>query len=271
MSTLSLGGFSTHDANIAYFHSPLIESVIAFFMLVAGISFVTHYGVWTRRRLRDYWRDRESRTYLVVILVSCVAIAIYLFVTGTDGAPLTALRHSAFNVISLATDCGFVSDDYDRWPLAAPLWMLLLSCGCACSASAGGGIKMIRTLILFRQSTREIRGLLHPSSVQTLKIGRRPVRERVVLSVLAFIHLYTLCVVLFTLLLIIGGAEPVSAFSAIIAAINNNAHGLRAVGPGSTFAGLSDFQTWVCTAAMLIGRLEIFVVILPFTPAFWRE
>ncbi len=270
-STLSLGGFSTHDANIAYFHSPLIEFIVGLFMLLAGVNFATHYATWRTRSLRPYLKDHESRAYFAVIAASCALIAAYLALSGTYPNVLAALPHAAFNVISLATDCGFVTDDYDHWPIAAPLSMLLLSCVCASSASAGGGIKMMRTLILFKQSEREVRGLLHPSAVQTLKIGERPMSERVVLSVLAFVHVYVVSIISFTLLLMITGLDPLSAFSAVIAVINNTAHGMHAVGPGSTFAGLNDFQLWACSAAMLIGRLEIFIVIMPFMPSFWRE
>jgi trk system potassium uptake protein TrkH len=270
-STVSLGGFSTHDDNIAYFHSPVIEFVIGVFMLLAGINFATHYAAWRRRSPRAYFRDHESRTYIIVVLASCVLIAAYLALSGVYPDTLVALRRSAFNVISLATDCGFVSSDYDRWPIAATLWMLLLSCLCAASVSSGGGIKMVRTLVLLKQGAREVKGLLHPSMVQTLKLDGRPLSDRVVLSVLAYAHLYVLSIAFFTLLLLLGGLDPLSAFSAALAAINNTAHGLHAVGPGSTFANLGDYQLWVCTAAMLLGRLEIFLVVMPFLPSFWRE
>jgi trk system potassium uptake protein TrkH len=149
--------------------------------------------------------------------------------------------------------------------------MLLLSC-LACSAgSTGGGIKMVRTLILFKQSARELFGLVHPTAVHTLKIGNSVVAERAALSVLSFVHLYTITVIGFTLLLVGSGLDFLTAFSAVIATINNGAHGLHGVGPGSTFAGLNDFQLWVCTVSMLAGRLELFILVVPFTRAFWRE
>jgi trk system potassium uptake protein TrkH len=271
MSTLSLGGFSTHDASIAYFHSPLIESVLAVFMLIGGINYMTHFNAWRERRLGIYPEDSEAIAFLTLVLGSCVLVAVYLVISGIYPNLLTSLRHAAFNVISMATDNGFVSADYDDWPLAAPLWMLLLACVACSTGSTGGGIKMIRTLILFRQSGREVDSLVHPNVVRALKIGERVIPERVVQSVLGFVHLYAISVIGLTFVLILSGLDFLSASSAIISTINNTAHGLRAVGPGSTFQGLTDFQTWVCIVSMLLGRLEIFVLLVPLTPSYWRE
>lgn len=271
LSALSLGGFSTHDANIAYFHSPLIETVLMGFMLLAGINFATHALAWRDFSLRAYRRDAEAKAYVPLLLVSCLLVAVYLEWHRVYGDFGTTLRLAAFQVISLATDCGFVATDYDRWPLAAPLWMLLLSCFAASSGSTGGGIRMIRTLILFRQSGRQISGLVHPRAIRSIKIGGYAIPDEAVYAVLGFVHLYALSIVGLTFLLVASGVDFLSAFSAIIAAINNNAHGLRAVGAAATFQDFSDFQTWVCTAAMLLGRLEIFLLVVPLTRAYWRE
>ncbi len=268
-SALSLGGFSTHDANIGHFNSPAIEVVLEVFMLLAAINFATHFLALRKRNLRSYLHDVEARTMLLVVLGSVLVVAAYLRLDDVYGNNLTALRHSAFNLISMATDCGFVSVNYGAWPLAAGLWMLLLSCVCASAGSTGGGIKMFRTLILFRQSSRELRSLVHPSAVSSVKVGGQVVNDRVVSAVLGFIHFYALSVVGLTFLLMVSGMDFLSAFSAIIATINNAGPGLHMVGPAANYAGLTDFQTWVCAVSMLLGRLEIFMLLVPLTPAFW--
>ncbi|MBL6749335.1 MAG: TrkH family potassium uptake protein [Nevskia sp.] len=270
-SVLSLSGFSTHDASIGYFDSPLIELVLVVFMLLAGINFATHYLAWRRKSLRVYARDAEARAFLVLLLASCMGLALYVRLQGVYPDYWSALRHAGFNTIAVATGCGLFSADYDAWPLFAGLWMLLLSCLAASAGSTGGGIKMVRTLILFKQSSRELFGLVHPTAVHTLKVGGQVITARAALSVLSFVHLYTVTIVGLTLVLILSGMDVLSAFTAIIATINNGAHGLREVGPTHNFASLSDFQLWVCTFSMLAGRLELFVLIVPFTPAYWRE
>ena len=270
-SVLSLGGFSTHDASVGYFNSFQIELVLMAFMLMAGINFATHFTSWREGSARPYLRDSEAHWYLLLVLGSCLLVGLGVWWHGDVQSLPLALRQASFNVISVASTTGLVTTDYALWPVYAPLWMLLLSCLSVSAGSTGGGIKMIRTMILFKQSMREMRQLLHPSSVQALKIGRDTVQERVVMSVLGFIHLYTISIITLTFLLLISGLDFLSSFTAVIATINNAGPGLGAVGPSGTYAPLTDFQTWVCTASMLLGRLEIFVLIVPFTPAFWRE
>jgi len=149
--------------------------------------------------------------------------------------------------------------------------MLFLSCVAASSGSTGGGIKMIRTLVLVKQAGREFIMLLHPAAINPLKIGGHVIANNIVFAVLGFIFLYFMSVATLTFALLISGLDFISAFSAIIACINNAGPGLGVVGPASNFGVLSDFQTWVCTLAMLIGRLEIFTVLILFTPMFWRR
>ena len=168
-------------------------------------------------------------------------------------------------------DGGFVNTDYAQWPMAAGLWILILSCIAASAGSTGGGIKMIRTLILFKQSARELVSLVHPSAVSTLKIGGQAVSDRTTLSVFGFIHLYTISVVALSLVLIVSGLDAVTAFSAIISTMNNAGPGLGVVGPASTYQPLGDFQTWICSLTMLLGRLELLSVLVLFTPQFWRR
>jgi len=270
-AAMGLGGFSTHDASVGYFNSPAIEAVLIVFMLLAAMNFTTHFMVLREKNWRLYLRDTEAMSTLALILTSCVAIAGFLWWQGTYPNFWTALRHASFNLVSLATDCGFASVDFNQWPIFAPLWMLFLSCIAASSGSTGGGIKMIRTLVLVKQAGREFLKLLHPQAINPLKIGGQVIPNNIVFSVLGFIFLYFMSVVTLTFALVISGLDFISAFSAVIACINNAGPGLGVVGPASNFGVLTDFQTWVCTLAMLLGRLEIFTLLIIFTPRFWRR
>ena len=270
-SALGLGGFSTHDANIGYFNSPAIEFVLMAFMLLAALNFATHFLVWREKSLKLYLRDAEAVATITLILASCLGLAVFLWWHGTYPNFWTALRYASFNLMSIATDCGFSSTDFNQWPIFAPMWMLFLSCITVSSGSTGGGIKMVRTLILFKQAGREFRRLLHPTTVNPMKIGGNVVANNIVFAVLGFIFLYFMTVVTLTFALLISGLDFISAFSAIIACINNAGPGLGLVGPAGNYGVLSDFQTWVCTIAMLVGRLEIFTVLILFTPHFWRR
>ncbi len=270
-AAMGLGGFSTYDASVGHFDSPAIEIVLMVFMLIAAMNFATHFLAWRGKSLKPYWRDSEAVATVAVTLASCVGIAAFLFWQGTYNNFWTALRYASFNLISVATDCGFASTDFNQWPIFAPVWMLLLSCIVASSGSTGGGIKMVRTLILFKQAGREFHKLIHPAAVNPMKIGGAIIANNVVFAVLGFIFLYFMSVVMLTFALLISGLDFISSFSAIIACINNAGPGLGVVGPAGNYGVLSDFQTWVCTVAMLIGRLEIFTVLILFTPQFWKR
>ena len=270
-STMSLGGFSTHDASIAYFNSPLIEFVLMVFMLLAVINFATHFLALRQKSLLPYLRDAEGKASIALIVGSCIGIAVFLWWQGVYPAFWTALRHASFNLISIATSSGYASADFNQWPIFAPLWMMFLACIAASSGSTGGGIKMIRTLILFKQAGREFLKLLHPAAVNPMKIGGLVVPNNIVFAVLGFIFLYFMSVVTLVFILLISGLDFITAFSAVLACINNFGPGLGQVGPASNYAGLTDFQTWVCAWAMLLGRLEIFTVLILFTPGFWKN
>ncbi|MDH2917797.1 MAG: potassium transporter TrkG [Sideroxydans sp.] len=270
-AAMGLGGFSTYDASVGHFDSPVIEAVLIVFMLIAAMNFATHFLVWRGKSFKPYAHDKEGLATIAAIVLSCIGIAAFLYQQGTYTNFWTALRHASFNLVSVATDCGFASQDFNLWPIFAPMWMLLLSSVVASSGSTGGGIKMVRTLILFKQGGRELHKLLHPAAVNPMKIGGAVIPNNVVFAVLGFIFLYFMTVVTLTFALLISGLDFISAFSAIIACINNAGPGLGVVGPASNFGGLTDFQTWVCTTAMLVGRLEIFTVLILFTPQFWRR
>lgn len=270
-AAMGLGGFSTHDASVGFFNSPAIELVLIVFMLLAAMNFATHFLVWREKSMKLYLHDSEGIATIALILLSCLGIGFFLWWQGTYPSFWTALRHASFNLVSLATDCGFAGEDFNKWPIFAPLFMLFLSCISASSGSTGGGIKMVRTMILFKQAGREFRKLLHPAAINPMKIGGHVIPNNIVFSVLGFIFLYFMSVVILIFALLISGLDFISAFSAIIACVNNAGPGLGVVGPASNFGVLNDFQTWVCTLAMLIGRLEIITLLIIFTPKFWQR
>ncbi|WP_300453754.1 potassium transporter TrkG [Accumulibacter sp.] len=270
-ATMGLGGFSSHDASFGYFDSPLIEAVSVFFMLIAGCNFATHYVALSGRSLRPYKADPEAGMFLLVTLGSVVGIAVFLVAHDVYPTLSEALRFSAFNVVSIATTTGFANTDYALWPFFAPLWMLFLSSFATSAGSTGGGIKMIRAIVLYKQVYRELARAMHPNVVHPVKVGGEVLSSKILFAVLAFGFMYMVCIVSMTLALSFSGLEIITAFSAVVASINNTGPGLGQVGPASNFAVLSDFQTWVCTFAMLIGRLEIFTLLVVMTPAFWRK
>lgn len=270
-ATLALGGFSTHDASVGYFDSVTIELVLVVFMLISAINFATHYTALHARKLSPYQLDPEAIPMLGLIAGGILLCAGYLWHFNVYPDFFVGLRHVTFNLVSIATDCGFVSVDYGQWPPFVPWTMLYLSCITACTGSTGGGIKLFRALLLWKQAGRELFKMLHPRAVSPLKIGDVPVANKIIFAVLAFVFLYFISVIGLTFALMFAGLEPVSALSAIIACINNAGPGLHQVGPATNYAGLSDFQTWICAIAMLLGRLEVFTLLLLFTPAFWKN
>lgn len=270
-SAMSLGGFSTHDRSVAYFDSLAVEVVLVVLMVMASLNFARHFIAIRRMSLKPYLGDPEAKAILLILTVSSLGIAVLLSWSGEYVTFPEALRHATFNVVSMASTTGFASDDFSIWPVFAPVWLLFLSCIVCSTGSTGGGIKMFRTLLLARQATREMKLLVHPSAVAPIRIGGVVIPDRIAYSVLAFIFVYFMTAVLLTFLLLLSGLDLVTAFTAVVASINCAGPGLGEVGPSTTYASLTDFQTWVCTFAMLLGRLEIFSVIVLFTPAFWRK
>ena len=270
-SAMGLGGFSTRDASVGAFDSVAIEMVLIVLMMVATLNFSRHFMALRNRSLEPYRRDSEAKAILVLIGASVVAIALLLALRGTYPTFLESLRHSAFNVVSVASTTGFVSQDFGLWPIFAPVWMLFLSCIVCSTGSTGGGIKMFRTLLLARQAQREMKLLVHPSAVIPIRIGGQVVPDRIAYSVLAFIFLYFQTIAVLTFALLLTGLPLVEAFTSVVASVNNMGPGIGQTGPAGNYQGLTDLQTWICTVAMLLGRLEIFSVLILFTAAFWRK
>ena len=270
-SAVGLGGFSTHDRSIAYFNSPAVELVLMAMMVIAALNFGRHIIALRRLSLATYRQDPEARGIFAILAVSVIGIASLLTAHGVYADFLPALRHAAFNVISQATTSGLTSADYQQWPVFAPWWMLFLSCIVCSTGSTGGGIKMFRTLLLSRQAGREMKLLIHPAAMAPLRIGGRPIPDTVGSSVLAFIFVYFMTVALLTFAMLLTGMNFGDAAAAVVASINNTAHGFGAPGAVHNFHALSSLQIWICTAAMLLGRLEVFSVIVLFRPAYWRR
>jgi trk system potassium uptake protein TrkH len=270
-STVSLGGFSSHDASLGFFDSPVLEAITICFALLSGMSYVTHFAALAGRSALPYLRDGEVPFFLTVIGASVVMIALYVWQEGYYTEFQTALRHAAFNTVSVATTLGYASTDYARWPFFAPLWMLFLCSFSTCSGSTGGGIKMMRAVVLYKQILREIIHAVHPHVTTFVKLGGALVPNNIILSVLGFGFLYMVSTIVFTLLLAASGLDPVSSFSAAVACFNNTGPGLGLVGPAGNYGVLNDLQMLICTFAMLLGRLEIFTLLVVLTPTFWRK
>ena len=270
-SVMALGGFSTHDASIATFNSAAVELVLMCFMLIAAMNFARHFIALRRLSLAPYKTDPEAGPMLLLIGGSIVLLTLVLSLSGPYEGFGATLRHAAFAVTTMATTTGFVTENWERWPSFAGYWLLLLTAITCSTGSTGGGIKMFRTLLLSRQALREMRLMVHPQAVEPIRIGQQVVPNRIVYAVLAFIFLYFMAVASLTLTLLLSGLDFTSSMSAVIASLDNAGPGLGRVGPSTNYASLSDFQTWVCIVAMLLGRLEIFSVLVLFTPTFWRK
>ncbi len=270
-TTMGLGGFSTHDASYAHWNSPAIEAVAIAFMLIAAVNFATHFLAWRRLSVRAYALDPEAKVMVAVLGCAVLLIAGYLVLTGVYEDFATALRFSAFNVVSVATTTGYANTDFAQWPIFAPLLMLFLCSFISCSGSTGSGIKMVRAQILFKQLFRELLRTIHPRIYNPVKLAQRPVSNATVFAVLAYLFVYVASVVVLSLLLTASGLDVLTAFSAAVVSLNNTGPGLGDVGPSMTYASLSNTQTWICAFAMLLGRLELFTLLVVLTPAFWRK
>jgi trk system potassium uptake protein TrkH len=270
-SVVALGGFSTRDASIGAFDSVSVELVLIALMLVAALNFSRHFVALRGRTLAPYRSDSEAKVIFTLVGGSVLAIAVLLTVQGTFPDFAAALRHAAFNVVSVATTTGFSSDDYGLWPVFAPVWMIFLSCIVCSTGSTGGGIKMFRTLLLARQAQREMKLLVHPSAVIPVRIGGQVVPDRIAYSVLAFIFLYFQTIAVLTFAMLLTGMPLVTAFTSVVASVNNLGPALGPTGPAGTYQVLTDVQTWICTVGMILGRLEIFSVLILFTATFWRK
>ncbi|QBQ54974.1 TrkH family potassium uptake protein [Nitrosococcus wardiae] len=269
LTTVSTGGFSTHDDSLAYFDSALIEAIACLFMLLGAINFGIHYLALHKGRIDLYWRQDEIRIFLKVVAILIALIAATLFLSGTYTHPLTALRYAAFQTISVITSTGYGTADFSLWPLFLPVLLIFSSFMGGCAGSTAGGMKVIRFLLLVKQGRREIYRLVHPQIVRTLKIDGRPVAEEVTSAVWGFFSLYILLFAILMMVLMAYGMDQVTAFGAVATCLNNLGPGLGEV--ATNFIGVSDGAKWLLSFAMLAGRLELFTVLVLFSRIFWRS
>jgi trk system potassium uptake protein TrkH len=268
-STVAIGGFSTHDASMGYFNSPLIDIIAVVFMLLAGVNFSLHFIAFRRQSIRGYWQDSEFRFYLLLLSLVTLFTVIGLYLTETYDDFEDALVNGLFQAVSIGTTAGFTTAEFYNWPGFIAILLLFSSFVGGCAGSTGGGIKVIRLLLLVKQGMREITRLVHPSAHIPVRIGAKTVDSRVVEAVWGFFALYVASFTVMYLALASTGLDLMTAFSAVAASINNLGPGLAGVGPH--YAEMHDPGKWILCFAMLLGRLEIFTLLVLLTPAFWRR
>ena len=268
-STVAIGGFSTHDLSIGYFNSTAIDIVAVFFMFAAGINFSLHFFAWRFISIKHYSLDPEFRAYTVVLLVLSVLVVGGLFQHQSYDTAAATVVNGVFQAVSIATTTGFTTANYASWPAALPVMLIFASFIGGSAGSTAGGIKVIRWLLIYKQGVREIVRLIHPSAEIPVKLGNKAVQYRVVDAVWGFFSIYVVVFAIMLIAMMATGLDQVTAFSAVAATLNNLGPGLGDVATG--FMSLSDTAKWISIAGMLLGRLEIFTLLVLITPTFWRR
>ena len=272
MSTIATGGFSTHDASIGYFNNPLLEYVVSFFTLLGAINFGLHYLALRGGGLKIYWQDEEFRVFAAMALMLIAAVAVPLAGYGAyHGDWELAFRRALFQTVAFGANAGFATDDPTHWPSYVPVLLMLSTYFMGMAGSTAAGFKAVRVLLLFKQGVRELVRLVHPSAELTIKLNHRRVGDSVIASVTGFFATYVAVVAFMTLLLMLlsSNLDFLTAFSAVSTCINNTGPGLGIV--NATMVPVSMPGKWLLTFAMLLGRLEIFTLLVVFTPVFWRK
>ncbi len=267
-STVAIGGFSTHDASMGYFDSAAIEAIAIFFMVIAGINFGLHFVAWRHRKVMHYLQDPEVRFYLSLLGLITLLTLFVLVMTDTYPA-VESLRKAAFMVVSVATTTGFATADFAHWPAMLPFMLFVLAFVGGCASSTAGGMKAIRVLLILKQGYREILRLIHPNAVIPVKLGQRPIPDPILQAVWGFFSVYLIVFVVMLVALLATGLDQVTAWSAVGATLNNLGPGLGEV--AAHFGNLNPTAKWILCLAMLLGRLEVFTMLVLFTPAFWRR
>jgi len=267
MCTIAIGGFSTHDASFGYYHGVSLQLVAVVFMILAGMNFTLHFAAALRGfSLRSYFHDEEFRAYIGWIAILLLVISAMVTLTGQDEA-----IHVVFNVVSIATTTGFAVSDYSQWPPGATMLLLMTMFVGACAGSTGGGMKVVRILLLFRQGMREIRRLVHPHGVIHVKMGRQRIASNVTEALWGFAVLFLVCYIIVAVLLSFTGVDMVTSFTAAAACITNTGPGFGLVGPADNYQSLPDMAKSVLIFAMILGRLEIYTFFVLLVPEFWRD
>lgn len=267
-STVAIGGFSTHDASMGYFDSPAIWMICIFFMLVSGVNFALHFFAWQSRSLRQYVQDPEFRFY-----ITCIAVGIFVTVTylavSTEFSWQDSFFHGSFQLVSIVTTTGFTTANFSLWPLFLPFMLFIGAFMGGCATSTAGGMKVIRVLLVCKQGMREIQRLIHPNAVIPIKVGSKTVSDRVVDAVWGFFAVYVFVFIAAFLLLLATGLDFLTAFTAVGACINNLGPGMGEV--AAHYGDINSAAKWILCFTMLLGRLEVFTLLVLFTPAFWRR
>ncbi|MBD8527480.1 TrkH family potassium uptake protein [Pseudomarimonas arenosa] len=269
MATISTGGFSTHDAAFEHWNSPLLDSVAILFMVLGGVNFALHFLCWKRASLTPYRHDSELRAFLRILLFAALLSAAVLWLAGTYDGAWESLRKGSFMIVSAMTTTGFTVGNFDQWPGIAPMIVMIVAVIGGCSGSTVGGLKVARVVMVMRQGWRELRQLVHPRGQFMVKMGGQRVSGSVVLSVSGFITLWMVCFMVLMLGMIGAGLDPLSAFGGVVATMANLGPGMGQV--TYTFGQVSDTAVWLGTLGMLLGRLEVFSLLVLLTPDFWRE
>jgi trk system potassium uptake protein TrkH len=268
-STVAIGGFSTHDLSIGYYNSRAIDLVAIVFMVAAGINFSLHFFAWRHFSIKHYALDPEFRAYIFVLLMLSATVIFSLYWFQTYEAAGDNFINGLFQAVSIATTTGYTTANYSAWPGALPVLLIFSSFIGGSAGSTAGGIKVVRWLLIYKQGIREITRLIHPNAEIPVKLGNTAVPYRVVDAVWGFFSVYIVVFGVMMLLMMSTGLDQVTAFSAVAATLNNLGPGLGEVAPG--FMSLNDYAKWVAIAGMVLGRLEIFTLLVLFTPAFWRR
>ena len=266
-STISIGGFSTHDESFAYFNNNGLRWTAIIFMIISGINFALHYLAWTKKRVLHYFYDSEVKLYLSLLLTT--AFITFLTLYYSDRIYDDMVVDSVFQAVSIGTTTGFLTSNYSNWPLFVPIMLLVAAFIGACAGSTGGGIKVIRALILIRQGSSEITKLIHPNAIVTIKFGKKTLDPKVSESVWGFFAVYVATFLFILMILLSQNNDFLTSFSAVGATLNNLGPGLGMV--SENYKDITDGSKIALCLAMLLGRLEIFTLLLLFTPAFWRN
>lgn len=268
-ATVSTGGFSMHDTSFAYYQNDAIELIGCFFMILGGTNFALHFVAFKKRTLSNYWQDEEFRWYVILLLVASLIIAISLIMYGFFSINPHVLIKSMFNVISLATTTGFTSASFSDWPSYIPIFILLLAIIGGCAGSTCGGIKFIRALLIYKQSKREMVRILHPNAIIPIKFGKHSLPEPILQSMWGFISVFIALFIVLTVIFIALGNDYTTSFSAITASLSNAGAGIAQI--HNNYAGLNQPSKWLLIFAMIAGRLEIFSLLILFSPHFWQK
>lgn len=268
--TMATGGFSTKNTSVAYFDSAYIDYVITIFMLIAGVNFSLHY-LFIKGKPKALLKDAEFRVFASLFLVFVMVLTAYVLVNGNYDNTADAVRFTSFQVASILTTTGYATTDYELWPGICQAVLLFCMFVGGCAGSTGGGMKVMRIMLLMKQSYQELFRLIHPRAIFRVKMGKRPVPEDVISGVWGFFVLWLALFVLCAFVVACTGADVVSSFAAALACIGNIGPGIGSVGPTENYAQFSDLAKWMLTFCMVLGRLEIYTVVILFVPEFWRK